>query len=119
MPDRGNDSRQAAAAELDAEFLSGIIDAIAHPVFVKDRDFRFVLVNRALEQMLGHTRPDLLGKDDFDFFPPEQAEFFRQKDRQMFATDEAVWIDEEPITDAFGRTHVLCTTKVPLRDAGG
>jgi PAS domain S-box-containing protein len=117
-PDRA-DSGPAVSAQVDPEFLSGIIDAIAHPVFVKDRQFRFVIVNRALEQMVGHSRADMLGKDDFDFFPREQAEFFRQKDQQMFATGEPVWIDEEPITDAFGRTHVLCTTKVPLRNAQG
>jgi PAS domain S-box-containing protein len=119
MPDRGKDSCPATAAEADPEFLSGIIDAIAHPVFVKDRRFRFVVVNRALEEMVGHARADMLGKDDFDFFPREQAEFFRQKDQEMFATGKPVWIDEESITDASGRTHILCTTKVPLRNARG
>ncbi len=29
------------------ELLRAIIDHIAHPVFVKDREFRFVVMNRA------------------------------------------------------------------------
>jgi two-component system CheB/CheR fusion protein len=37
----------------------------------------------------------------------------------MFATDAPVIIEEEPITDASGRLHVLATTKVPLHDERG
>ncbi len=51
--------------------------------------------------------------------PREEADFFRQKDVEMFSTGSRVTIDEEPVTDAQGRRHVLATTKVPLRDAGG
>lgn len=112
------------AGELDfsrmsLEFLAGLIDHIAHPLFVKDRDFRFVLVNLALCEMIGRERHEVLGKTDFDFFPPEQAEFFRLKDLEMFATGARVNIEEEPITDATGSEHVLRTTKVPFRGEAG
>ena len=40
---------------LSSRFLAEIIDALAHPVFVKDRAFDFVLVNRANAEMLGLT----------------------------------------------------------------
>jgi PAS domain S-box-containing protein len=119
MTDRGENAPEVLPAEADPEFLRGIIDAIAHPVFVKDREYRFVMVNRALEELVGRARKDLLGKTDFDFFPHEQAEFFRQKDEEMFTAGAPVSIEEEPITDAAGCTHILSTTKVPLRDARG
>jgi PAS domain S-box-containing protein len=103
----------------NVDFLAAIIDHVAHPIFVKDRQFRWVLLNRALCEMVGYPREELLGKTDYDFFPRAEADFFRQKDIEMFTTGSQVTIDEEPITDAAGRRHVLATTKVPLRAESG
>jgi hypothetical protein len=61
--------------------------------------------------MLGHT--------DYDFFPKEQADWFREKDVEMFTLGQRVEITEEPITDKDGHQHTLSTSKVPLRDASG
>ncbi len=104
---------------LSQRFLQKILEHVAHPVFVKDRDFRMVFVNRALCDMTGFSREQLLGKTDHDLFPREQADFFRQKDTEMFERASVINIAEEPITDATGHTHVLSTTKVPLRNAEG
>ena len=100
-------------------FLAAIVDHVAHPIFVKDREFRFVFLNRAFCQMAGFSRDAMLGKSDYDFFPKAQSDFFRKKDTEMFETAKEVEIDEEPFTDAAGRHHVLATTKVPLRNAAG
>jgi PAS domain S-box-containing protein len=115
------DSVLEALSEADnsVEFLCSIIDHVGHPIFVKDRSFRFVLLNRALCEMVGYTRKELLLKNDYDFFPKAEADFFRQKDSELFASGVEVTIDEERITDKQGRTHVLATTKVPLRNARG
>jgi PAS domain S-box-containing protein len=106
-------------AKLTVEFVATIIDHLGFPVFVKDRDFRFVLVNRALCDMLGYAHEQMLGRTDYDFFPRAEADFFRAKDLEMFASEAPVIIDEESITDSAGKRHVLSTTKVPMRDAHG
>ena len=104
---------------LDQGFLAEIIDLVAHPIFVKDRGSRFVVLNRAFCEMTGYRRDEMLGKTDHDFFPKSEADFFRQKDVEMFETGRQVVIEEEPITDASGVRHVLATTKVPLFGASG
>jgi PAS domain S-box-containing protein len=106
-------------ATISFEFLAAIVDHVAHPIFVKDRTFRWVLLNRSACELFGYQREDMLGKSDYDFFPKEEADFFRQKDLELFATKSEIVIDEEPLTDASGRRHVLATTKVPLRDETG
>jgi PAS domain S-box-containing protein len=106
-------------ATMSFEFLAAIVDHLAHPIFVKDRNFRFVLLNPAAAELSGYPREQMLGKTDYDFFPVAEADFFRQKDQELFSTESQVVIDEEPITDAAGRRHVLATTKVPLRNADG
>ncbi len=114
-----NASALSIGEELSGEFLSSIVDHVAHPIFVKDREYRFVLLNRAMESMLGIPRADMLGHTDYDFFPKEQADWFRAKDTEMFSGGETVEISEEPLTDAHGQRHTLATTKVPLRGADG
>ena len=108
-----------AGAPVSLEFLAEVIDRIAHPIFVKDRQFRWVLLNAAFAELSGYPREQMLGKSDGDFFPKEQADFFRSKDVEMFATGQTVVIDEESITAASGKKHTLATSKVPLRDASG
>jgi PAS domain S-box-containing protein len=111
---RPSQASDNADAEARVALLRAIVDHVAHPIFVKDRAFRFTFVNRALCELVAVSREDLIGKTDYDFFPAEQADFFRKKDTEMFESGASIVIDEEPITDAKGEHHVLATTKVPL-----
>ena len=43
-------------------FLSEIINTIADPVFVKDDQFKFVLINDALCDIVGEKHKNLIGK---------------------------------------------------------
>ena len=61
----------------------------------------------------------MLGRTDFELFPREQSDFFRQKDLEMFRSGSLVSIEEENVTDVRGVTHVMSTKKVPLRDETG
>jgi PAS domain S-box-containing protein len=106
-------------ASRQEKFLAAILDHLAHPVFIKDRQHRWVLLNRAACKLWGYSMEELLGKSDPDFFPKDQADFFWRKDDEMFASGQTVAVEEERLTDADGKVHVLATTKVPLRDASG
>jgi PAS domain S-box-containing protein len=101
------------------EFLKAIIDHIPNPVFIKDRKHRWVVLNPAITQLLGHPREKMLGKSDYDFFSKEQAGFFWKKDEEMFRREKVIDIPEEPITDKKGEIHYIHTKKAPLRDSSG
>src|SRR4051794_27169405 len=80
-------------------FLNMVIENIPAMVAVKEaRDLRFVLINRHGEDLTGVPRQDALGKNDFDLFPREQAEFFVSRDREVLASGEVQVIPEEQIT---------------------
>lgn len=100
-------------------FFRAVIDHVGDPIFVKDRAFRWVVLNRAFGALSGFSPADMIGKSDPDFFPKEQADFFRGKDVEMFGSESTVIVEEEPITDASGEVHWLATTKVPLRGVSG
>jgi PAS domain-containing protein len=91
--------RLAYAAALDASrFLDSIIEHVPAMVFLKEaKELRFVRFNRAGEELLGLPRSQLLGRNDHDFFPSEQAAFFVQKDREVLRTGRLEDIPEEPI----------------------
>ena len=101
-------------------FLDAIIENIPLMLFIKESaSLRFVRFNRAGEDLLGWPRQSLVGKNDFDFWPPEQAEFFVQKDRETMKSGKVVDIDEEPIQTRHQGVRILHTKKVPILDPSG
>ncbi|WP_166015740.1 putative bifunctional diguanylate cyclase/phosphodiesterase [Chelativorans multitrophicus] len=92
------------------EALYQVLTAIPYPVFVKDENHRWVLVNQAFCEIMGHTREELLYKTDYDFVPAAQADVFRAIDDHVFATGEPNE-NEEVLTDASGTVRVITTRK--------
>jgi PAS domain S-box-containing protein len=102
------------------EFLTSVLEHIPNMVFVKEaQDLRFVQFNKAGEDLLGYSRRHLLGKNDYDFFPKEEADFFTQKDREVLSTQRLVDIPSEPIHTKKRGTRILHTKKIPLYDEVG
>ena len=102
----------------ESGFLESLIDSVADPIFVKDREHRWVVFNDAFSALLGRPREALLGRSDYDFFPKAQADVFWQLDELVFETGR-VNKNEETMTDAEGRTHVLFTRKSRWTGPGG
>jgi two-component system, cell cycle sensor histidine kinase and response regulator CckA len=100
-------------------FLDSIVENLPNMVFVKEPDeLRFVRINKAGEELLSTTRAALVGKNDFDFFPPEQAEFFQAKDRDVLDQRALLDIAAEPIQTSAG-VRWLHTKKIPILDDTG
>jgi PAS domain S-box-containing protein len=101
-------------------FLQTLIDHLPLALFVKDgrtENFgRFQFWNKTCEQMFGLSAQQALGKTVHELFPPEQANFFEQKDRQTFEQQTSEDIAEEPIDTAHLGRRILHTLKIPLYD---
>lgn len=104
--------------EASTNFLTNIVDTIADPVFVKDRQHTWMLLNEAFCEFIGLPREELLGKSDFDFFPEHEAQVFWDKDEEVFTSGEAN-VNEETITDSDGVEHTIVTKKTTYTDANG
>ena len=107
-------------AKTAERFLNSVFDNIPGMVFIKDAgQLRFIRINHAGEKLLGFSNQELMGKNDYDFFPESQAEFFIRKDREVLESGVEVDITEEEIDTAALGKRWLHTRKVPILDDKG
>jgi two-component system, NtrC family, sensor kinase len=99
-------------------FWLKVLDSVPDPVFVKDRQQRIVWLNQACCEFMKRDRSQVLGKSDYEFFPPEEAQVFGEQDRWVFQTG-MTHENEERFTDELGQTHIISTRKALLQDETG
>ncbi len=98
--------------------LTAILDNMPHVAWLKDREGRYMAINRKYAQMAGASRPaDLLGKTDFDLWPRELAEKYRADDLEVMAARRQRLIEEKGLDG--DREYVAETFKTPIIDASG
>ena len=97
--------------------LEGVLRGTPDLIYVKDCAGRYVLVNPAVEQVMGRTADDIIGRLDTEIFPPDIAHALMQNDRQVLQTDRPYSIEETAVVDGNPRTYA--STKAPLRDSEG
>jgi PAS domain S-box-containing protein len=102
------------------QFLDAIIENIPDMVFVKDAEnLRFIRMNSGAERILGIPAKDMLGKNDFDCFPQEQAAEFTQADRAVLHSGKLLDVPEEEIETRHRGKRILHTKKIPVTDGEG
>ena len=109
--------RLRAEAELkkSRQFLDSIVNAIDDPIFVKDQQHRWVVLNEAACQVMGLSREEIIGKSDYDIFHKEQADVFWEKDDLVFQTGKTN-VNEEKIT-WHGELRTVSTKKSVFTDS--
>jgi PAS domain S-box-containing protein len=113
--------RQAELALVsERALLRTLVNHLPLAVYLKDAAGRKTLANPADIQNMGLTsEADVLGKTDFDLFPPERAAAFHADDQRVLQTGQPVINHEEKLILPDGTVHWLLTSKVPLFDRHG
>lgn len=102
--------RAEEAVQNSRDYLDRIINSVGDPIFVKNREHKFTLVNDAMAEFMGRRSDELIGNSDHDFLPSKEAEIFWEKDELLF-TSKKETVDEEKLTDANGNIRVIVTRK--------
>ncbi len=112
--------RTEMALEKERALLHTLMDHLPHNIYFKDRQSRFIRINRAMARYFGLAQPsEAEGKTDFDFFTREHAEQALADERYILATGRPILNKEEKETWPDGNVTWVSTTKLPLWDAEG
>jgi two-component system sensor histidine kinase/response regulator len=120
LHDTSERRRAEEVLENERNLLRTLIDNIPDRVFVKDLEGRKTISNRADCEASGTGNLEaVLGKSDFDLYPPELAAQYWADDRLVLEDGQVILNREEPGRDGQGQLVWVMTTKVPLRDSRG
>jgi len=118
--------RAEARLQRTQAFLNSVVENLPVGVFIKDAKgvptgtpLKYVLWNKAGEEIIGFTNEQMIGKTDYDFFPEEQADLFVATDQEVLASGKLLDIPEKPMQTAHQGQRILHTRKVPIKDAEG
>jgi diguanylate cyclase (GGDEF)-like protein/PAS domain S-box-containing protein len=99
--------------------LRALMQSIPDLVWLKDLGGTYLACNRQFERLVGAAEANIVGRTDYDFFPRELADFFREHDRRALGAGKPC-INEEWLTFSQGGYRGLFeTVKTTMRDHAG
>jgi len=104
--------------QLYEAFYQSLVESLPQNILRKDLEGRFTFGNKRFCATLGRSLDEIIGKTDFDFFPPELAAKYRQDDRRVIETGETLELIEEHRLPT-GEEIYVQVIKTPITDSNG
>jgi PAS domain S-box-containing protein len=109
---------EEALAE-NTRFINQVLDTSPNLIWVKDAQGRFLLANRAVAELTGKTKEELVHQPCLEVFPnPEEVSEYLRVDREVIRTSQVI-AQEESCTKPNGEVMWVYTTKAPVRQTDG
>ncbi|MGC9375544.1 MAG: transporter substrate-binding domain-containing protein [Bacteroidales bacterium] len=102
----------------EKSLLSSMINSIPDLIFYKNKDNIYIGCNDAFCKFNNKTRNEIIGKQDHEIFPKEQAGFFYSTDQKIIENNEPVRMESWE-KNADGEHFLLDTLKIPFVDDDG
>ncbi len=117
---RAEERLRQLSLELDRgrALLKSLIDSIPDVIFYKDRESIYLGGNPAFAELVGRELSDIVGKTDFDLFPPDVARLLQEKDQRVLA-DGQPQHNEEWLTYPDQRQILVDILETPYWGPGG
>lgn len=103
---------------LGRSMLHSLIDALPERIYFKDRKGEYLACNMAFAEFAGKRRSDIVGKTDYDLFPKDAADMFRENDLKMLSRMKQRK-NHERISSPDGRKTLYETLRTPLTTTDG
>ncbi len=97
--------------------INAILDNSPNPIFIKNAEGRYLLVNKEFERALRVNREQIKEKGDEEVFPPEQAAAFGANDLRVLSSGLPMEFEEVALQE--DGLHTRIVHKFPLFDAEG
>ncbi|RJP35542.1 MAG: PAS domain S-box protein [Candidatus Omnitrophota bacterium] len=99
-------------------YYHSLVETLPQCVFRKDLQGCFTFANRQFCSIVEKSFDEIIGKTDFDFYPPELASKYQKDDQSVVATGaifETVEVNQKPT----GEKLYVQVVKTPVRGAKG
>ncbi len=103
--------------ERERETLRAVFESTPDLFVLKDRDSVYRAVNPAFCRFLGKGAEEIIGRSDYELFPPEDARLYVRGDAEVMASGRPE-IEDWEVAGASGRTW-LQVIKTPVQDREG
>jgi len=103
---------------LSEAFYHSLVEHLPQNIFRKDLSERFTFANQRFCQLLGKPLGEIIGKTDWDFYPPELAAKYQKDDREVIQTGQIFETVEENVGPD-GLAIYVHVVKTPIYDAKG
>ena len=104
----------------ETQLLRNLMNSIPDAIFFKDREHRFLRINRVHAALLGVQHPDhAVGRPTSDFFPSAEARQREAEDEQIIRSGMPMADKVRAISSPGGKTRWSSTTKAPIKDENG
>lgn len=94
--------------------LQSIIDNTTNPIFVKQLNGQYLLVNRQFEFLFHYSKQEIQGKSDHQIFSKELADVLRASDLDVVKKEKEIKLEEKIPHN--GEPHTYLMVKFPIRD---
>ncbi len=95
--------------------LLKIIELVPHPIFLKDSNARYILVNQAQADLFSANKRDFIGRDDSYFIKnEEELTGIHSSDDIVLNEKKNIILPEQTITHPNGNHKILHTSKIPF-----
>lgn len=95
--------------------LEGIVNNSPAAIYVKSSESRLMLVNQTYAAVIGRSVEELIGRTEEEIFPANVVADWRESDRHLFESGEALRSSNTFVVDGEPREYI--TTQFPLYDA--
>ena len=99
-------------------FYQSLVENLPQFIYRKDAQGRFTFANRRFCVELGKTLEEIVGRTDYDFFPPDLAEKYQSDDQRVIMAGRLFEAVEEH-TPPSGEKEYVQVVKSPVFDAHG
>ncbi len=101
-------------------FLDTVIENVPVTLVVKDaRDHRYVLINRAAEELGGLTRSEVIGKSAHELFAKDEADLIEARDAEVLQSGHQLLIDEQPMHTPRNGTRLVTSKRLAIMGPSG
>jgi diguanylate cyclase (GGDEF)-like protein/PAS domain S-box-containing protein len=111
-------AHQEQELQRSKDFFQSVINNIPDPVFVKNDNYEWVIVNQAFCDFVGIPVEELLGKKNQDFFQPQEAQLFDQQEKLVLENKTSSH-NEETLTNLNDKRYFTETKRSLHKDRAG